>query len=226
MAKGKEKADLLENSDILRGKLAGAEYWLENHPKAVWGTVGGIALIAVLFFGARYYLSSQNETAQKEMFQAIRYFEADSLKLALRGDGNNLGFEQVISDFPFTDASNLAHYYAGFIHLKQGEFKEAIDNLTSFSANDLLVQARAYCLTGDAYMEQKEFEKAASFYSKAANFKPNKQFSPVYWLKAALAYEKLNKTDDAAEAYQAIIDQYSDSQEAQAAKKYKARLGK
>lgn len=227
MAKGKkEKADLLEDSEILKGKLEGIEYWLEHHPKAVWGTLGTLAIAAAVFFGGRYYLSNQNMKAQQEMFQAIRFFESDSLKLALNGDGNNLGFNQVIEDFPFTDASNLAHYYAGFIHLKQGEFKEAADHLSSFSSNDMLVQARAYSLTGDAYMEQKDFDQAANYYSKAANYKPNKQFTPVYWMKAALAFEKLNKADEAAKAYQMIIDQYGDSQEVQTAKKYKARLGK
>jgi TolA-binding protein len=43
-------------------------------------------------------------------------------------------------------------------------------------------------------------------------------------MKAALAYEKLNKNDKAKEIYQEVIDKYWESSEVQNAKKYKARL--
>jgi tetratricopeptide (TPR) repeat protein len=88
------------------------------------------------------------------------------------------------------------------------------------------VQARAYSLVGDAYMEQKDFDNASDWYNKASEYKPNKEFTPTYLLKAALAYEKLNKNEKAIEAYQKIIDTYWDSSEVQYAKKYKARLEK
>ena len=65
---------------------------------------------------------------------------------------------------------------------------------------------------------------AASFYNKAANYKPNKYFSPVYLMKEALAYEKLNQNDKAIKVYQKIVDEYWESSEMQNAKKYKARL--
>jgi len=86
------------------------------------------------------------------------------------------------------------------------------------------VQARAYSLIGDAHMELKEYDDAAKFYMKAADYKANKFFSPTYLMKAALAYEKLNQNDKAKEAYQQIIDQYWNSSEYQNARKYKARL--
>jgi TolA-binding protein len=73
-------------------------------------------------------------------------------------------------------------------------------------------------------MEQKDFENAASYYDKASNYKPNKEFTPTYLMKAALAYEKLNKSQKAIEAYQTIIDKFWDSAEVQNAKKLKAKL--
>jgi TolA-binding protein len=88
----------------------------------------------------------------------------------------------------------------------------------------MLVQARAYSLIGDAYMEQKNYESASTYYNKASDYKPNKQFTPTYLMKAALAYEKLNQNDKAKEVYQKIIDTYFESSEVQNAKKYKARL--
>lgn len=224
MAKKEESKDLLENPEVIQEKLEGIEHWVEKNPKLLIGVVGVIVLAVGGFFGYRYWVGNQDAQAQKEMFQAVRYFEADSLNLALNGDGNNLGFLQIVEDYSLTEAGNLANFYAGAIYLKQGKFPLAIFHLEDYKANDLLVQARAYSLIGDAYMEQKSYEDAAKFYEKAAGYKPNKEFTPVYLMKAGLAYEKLNNTDKAKAAYQTIIDKYWESSELQNAKKFKAKL--
>jgi len=224
MAKKEENKDLLENPEVIQEKLVDIESWFERNPKLVIGIAAGIMLLVGGFFGYRYYIGNQDGIAQNEMYQAVRYFEADSLNLALNGDGNNLGFLQIIDDYGRTDAGNLANYYTGAIYLKQGKYPLAIFHLEDFSASDLLVQARAYSLMGDAYMEQKDYENAAKYYDKAAGYKPNKEFTPTYLMKAALAYEKLNKNDKAKAIYQTIIDKYWESSELQNARKFKARL--
>lgn len=224
MAKKDENKDLFENPEVIKEKLEGVEHWFEQNPKTALGIAAAILIIIGGFFGYRYYMGDQDAQAQKEMFQAVRYFEADSLNLALNGDGNNLGLLQIIEDYGRTDAGNLANYYTGFIYLKQAKFPLAIFHLEDFSSDDLLVQARAYSLMGDAYMEQKDYENAAKYYDKAAGYKPNKEFTPSYLMKAALAYEKLNNTDKAKAAYQTIIEKFWDSSELQNARKFKARL--
>jgi len=158
------------------------------------------------------------------MFQAVYYFESDSLELSLNGDGNNLGFLDIISEYGIAPAGNLANYYAGACYLKQGKYELARLYLEDFKSKDLLVQARAYSLVGDSYMEEQNYEQAASFYSKAASNNPNKYYTPTYLMKEALAYEKLNDTAKAISAYQKIIDNYWESAEYQNARKFKARL--
>jgi TolA-binding protein len=225
MAKKEEhKHELLENPEAIKEKLAGAETWLESNPKVVIGVAAGILLLVGGYFGFRYYKDSQNVIAQNEMFQAVFYFEADSLDKALNGDGNNLGFLNIAEDFGITDAGNLANYYAGVCYLKQGKFELARLYLEDFSSSDLLVQARAYSLVGDTYMEEQKYEDAAVYYNKAANYEPNKYFSPAYLMKEAMAYEKLKQNDKARQAYEKIINQYWDSGEYQNARKFKARL--
>lgn len=224
MAKKEENKDLLENPEVIAEKVEGIEHWIEKNPKIVFGVLGALLLTVGGYFGFRYYVSSQEEIAQKEMFQAVYYFEADSLNLALKGDGNNLGFEQIIEDFSMTEAANLANFYAGAISLKQGKYQLAIYYLEDFSSNDILIQPRAYSLMGDAYMELKDYESAAKYYSKASSYKPNKFFTPTYLMKEALAYEKLSQNDKAIKVYQKIIDEFWDSGEYQNARKFKARL--
>jgi tetratricopeptide (TPR) repeat protein len=225
MAKKVEhKNELLENPQALADKLQGAETWGEKHPKTIIGISVVVALLLAGYFSFQYYKDTLEKEAQEEMFQAIYYFEADSLDLALNGDGNNLGLINIIDDYGITDAAKLANYYAGVAYLKQGKFEVARLYLEDFSANDLLVQARAYSLIGDTYMEEQKYEEAAKFYQKAADYKPNKQFSPAYLMKAALAYEKSNQNEKAKEAYDNIITNYWDSPEYQNARKFKAQL--
>ncbi|HMP99304.1 MAG TPA: tetratricopeptide repeat protein [Cyclobacteriaceae bacterium] len=226
MAKKQEKkgGDILENPDALAEQLSRTETFIEQNPKLILGVASAIALVIAAYFGFKYYIDNQNERAQSEMFQAVYYFEADSLDFALNGDGNFLGFLDIINDYKMTEAANLANYYAGVSYMKKGNYRLAILYLEDFSSKDLLVQARAYSLIGDAYMEQQEYDNAVKYYNKAANYKPNKHFTPGYLMKVALAYEKLDQRAKAIEAYDRIITDYWDSSEVQSAKKYKARL--
>jgi TolA-binding protein len=155
------------------------------------------------------------------LFQAVYYFESDSLNKALNGDGNNLGLIDIASDYQFTKAGNIANFYAGCALLKQGKFEDAISYLKSFGSNDILVQARAYSLTGDAYLELEDYENAISYYKKASEWKPTKEFTPDYLMKLGLA-SNLNKDyEAAAKAYKKIIDEFPNSQKINEAKKYK-----
>ena len=224
--KGTEQhgSDLLENPEALAGQITKTEEFVSQHKGLVFTVAAIVALAVAGYFGFRYYKNTQNLKAQNEMFQAIHYFESDSLDLALNGDGNNLGFLSIVDEYGITDAANLANFYAGAAYLKQGKYELAILYLEDFSSDDLLVQARAYSLIGDAHMEQGNYTEAANFYQKAAEYKPNKYFTPHYLLKAALAYEKANNTDAAIQAYDKIITKYWDSNEFQKAKKYRAML--
>lgn len=224
MAKNEENKDVLENPEVIAEKVTGIEQWIEHNPKVVFGILGALILVVGGYFGYRYYVGSQDDIAQREMFQAVRYFESDSLNLALEGDGNNLGFKQIVEDYAMTPAGNLANFYAGAICLKQGKFPLAIVYLKDFKSDDQLVQARAYSLIGDAYMEQKNYEEAATYYDKAASYKPNKFFTPTYLMKAGLAYEKANQKEKAKQAYQRVIDEFWESGDYQNARKFKARL--
>ena len=225
MAKKVEhKHELVENPQALAEKLQGAETWMERNPKIAIGIAVAIFLIVGGYFGFRYFKENQEAEAQREMFQAVYYFEADSLELALNGDGNHLGFLAIIDDYGITDAAKLANFYAGAAFLKQGKFEVARLYLEDFSSDDLLVQARTYSLIGDTYMEENNYQQAARFYDKAANYKPNKYFSPAYLMKAALAFEKNNEQEKAIAAYDKIIKDYYDSPEFQEARKFKARL--
>lgn len=222
---GSEKGtEILENPEALADSFSKTEDFIKTNKTLVFSIGGIIALAIAGFFIYKIYMDNQNKEAQLEMFQAVYYFESDSLSKALNGDGNNYGFLEISEKYGRTDAGNLANYYIGASYLQLGEYENAINYLEKFSSDDLLVQARAYSLIGDAHMESNNFSDAAKFYKKAADHEPNKYFSPQYLSKAALAYERLNDYQSALNSYEEIIEKYSDSNEIQNARKHKARL--
>lgn len=228
--KSKKKAqshssnELLENPEALAEQLSRGEEWFEKHKKTVFAGVAIIALAIAGIFGYRYYVSYQNEEAQNEMFQAIYYFEQDSVVQALRGDGANLGFIQIEQDYKGTAAANLAKFYIGAGYLQMEDYESALLYLEEFSSDDLLVQSKAYSLMGDAHMELEEYSEAADLYERAAGNKPTDEFSPYYLMKAALAHEKAGNNEAAAEAYRTVIDTYPNSDLVPQAKKFMYRI--
>jgi len=222
--KEKQGSEFYENPEVLAQQLSKTEEFIENNKKVVFGLGGVIALIIVAFFGYRYYMNNLNQEAQKEMFQAVYWYENGEYDLALNGDGNNFGFLAIVEDYGSTKAGNLASFYLGSIYLQQGQFETAIEYLEDFSSDDLLVQARAYALIGDAYMELGNYSKAADQYGKAADYKSNEEFSPVYLMKQGLAYEKANDLEAAMGSYQKVVKDFSDSKQKVEAEKYLSRL--
>jgi tetratricopeptide (TPR) repeat protein len=220
----KQSGEILENPEVLASEFVKTEEFIEKHKVAVFTAIGVVALIISGLFVYQYYIDTQNELAQNEMFQAVYYFEQDSLDLALRGDGNHYGFLDIIEEYGATDAGNLANFYAGAIYMQKGNFSSAVPFLKDFSVDDIMLQARAYSLLGDVSMEEKDYETAADYFTRAADYKPNQYFTPVYLMKAGLAYELLEEYSKASEQYSIVIKKYKKSSEYDKARKYKARL--
>jgi TolA-binding protein len=222
--KKSDQNELIENPEVIAEKLVPGEDFLKNNSKILAGILAvAIVLIGgILFF--QYNTQQQNEKAQAEMFQAVYFFEQDSVDFALNGDGINKGFLNIIESYPRTDAANLAHFYTGSIYLSQKKFEDALTHLEEFSSDDYLVQAKAYSLVGDANLELGKTDEAIAQYTKAARTNENKFMSPKYLAKLAVAQEEAGKIEDAIKTYAEIEEKYYESFEFAAARKHKARL--
>ena len=218
-----EFEELVENPDALAERLSHTDDFVKKNKSILLGVFAAIAAIVVAGFLYYNHRTTQNQEAQEAMFQAVYYFEADSLNKALNGDGQYKGFTAIADEYSGTDAGNLANFYAGVSLLKTGKFAEAQKHLEEFESEDYLLQARAYSLIGDALSEQGKNKEAAEQYMKAANHNANPFFSPQYIMKAGIAYEADNNFKAAAEAYDKIVKDYVTAAELNDAKKYKAR---
>ncbi|MDR2065899.1 MAG: tetratricopeptide repeat protein [Prevotellaceae bacterium] len=209
-----------ENLKVVGEALSKGEKFLAENKTKIIKIIAAAVVVTVAILGYVYLVEKPRaNTAQEQLFPAQRYFEIDSFYLALNGDGINLGFNEIIDEYGSTGAGRLACFYAGFCNLHLGNFEEAISLLEDFNVKDEILQARAYSGIGDAYVELEQYDDAASYFMKAANYREN-EFSAEYLMKAGLSYEKLGKYAKALEVYKKIKTHYSKTVEAQEIDKY------
>ncbi len=205
--------------------LSRTEQYIEENQKSLTIIILAIIVVVGGYLGyKKFYLEPNNKEAQSSMYVAEQYFEKDSFKLALNGDGANYGFLDIIDEYGFTKSANLAHYYAGISQKSLGQYEEAIKNLEKFDGDDIMVTSIALGAIGDCYLELKDNEKAASFYMKAGQRKKNVFTSPIFLKKAAFVYEEMKNYDKALKVYETIKKNYPESQEGKIVDKYIAAL--
>jgi tetratricopeptide (TPR) repeat protein len=204
--------------------LTKTEQFLEENYKTLLTGLGVIVVLVGIFWLGRLYLGKKNDEAQSQMYQAERYFEMDSLNLALNGDGNYLGFLDIAKDYKLTNAGNLAKYHAGICYLHLGKYQEAIDFLNKYSKKDKVIGSLAIGATGDAYVEMGDIDKGISKYLEAAEFGLNSFNTPLFLMKAAELYELTGKYSDALKIYERIESDYPESTEGSSIDKYIARV--
>lgn len=188
----------------------------------IYTSLAIIVLIAAGFAYQKFYREPLREEALGQLFTAEQYFRADSFNLALNGDGNALGFKEILDEYG-TAAGKAVYFYAGVSALQLGDYEEAIDFLNKYRGKDEIIQARAYCCIGDAYVGLNRLEEALSYFLKAASYKDN-LYAAAYYKKAGILYEELDNNDKAIEMYQKIKDDYPASIEAYDIDKYISRL--
>jgi len=204
--------------------LSKTEQFIEKNQKILMIVIGIIVIVVMGFFGfKRLYLGPKEQEGKEQMFMAERYFEMDSLNLALNGDGMYPGFLSIIDDYGMTKAANLSKYYAGVCYLRLGNFDEAIDYLNSFKGRDQIVGPMAKGALGDAYLEKSQNDKAVACYNEAAEMSTNDFTTPLFLMKAGWTYEIMAQYDKAVKVYETIKYDFPTSNEAREIDKYIAR---
>lgn len=190
----------------------------------------GIAIVALILLYVGYqnfYLKPRAEKAANEMFRAEEYAAVDSLNdKAITGDGSYPGFEKIAEEYSNTKSANIANAYLGGLYLKKGEFQKAVDALGKYSSTGSpIVDPLVLGMLGDAYSELKDYDKAVTYYKKAADKSKNAFTSPLFLKKLGLVYEEQKEFSSAADAYNKIKTDFPESLEASTIDTYIARAG-
>lgn len=196
----------------------------ENRKSLLFIAAAVLVLIAIYFIYLKAYAGPREVKAADQMHVAQEFWQQKEWDKAIKGDAGYPGFEKIISEYSNTKAANLAYYYIGIAYLNKGDYGKAIENLSNYRGDDYMVAAQALGGIGDAYVEQKKYDDAASYYSKAVDKASNNFLSPLYLKKLGLVYEATNDKKSAAEAYNKIKNEYPTSTEAQNIDAYIGRV--
>ncbi len=221
----KKKVTKEDNLQELESALTKTERFFEDNQKIITIIVGSVIVVLALYLSFnRFYVQPKEQEALSQMFMAENYFEKDSFNLAINGDGNYLGFLDIIDDYGITKAANRAKYYTGISYLHLGQYQEAIDYLKKFKTSDMLLVPVKDGAIGDALLELGKKEDALAQYKKAYSVSDNELTTPVYKMKAAKLLESMNELKEALKLYEEIKKDYPQSAEGTTVDKYIARV--
>jgi tetratricopeptide (TPR) repeat protein len=223
MAKSNKDANPQTISNVEQTLTKTEQFLEENYRKLLTVLVLAVVIVGVIWLG-KIYLSKRNDEALSQIYQAEKYLEADSLRLALNGDGNYLGFIDIADSYKLTKTGNLANYGAGICYLHLGEYESAIDYLNKYSKKDKVIGSLALGATGDAWVELGNMEKGITKYLEAADHAENSFNTPLFLMKAGELYELKGSYKEALEVYERIRSDYPESTEGSSIEKYISRV--
>ena len=199
------------------------EKFFNENGKLLIGIFAAIVVVcAGVFCWYKFAYQPKVDEAQGQMAVAEQNFRAGNYEVALNGDGNALGFVQILEDYG-TKAGKSIYFYAGICELENGNWEQAIKYLENYSSKDAILAARATACLGDAYVGLEDYGKALGYFEKAAATADN-MYAATYLLKAGLVAEKLGENQKALSFYKTIKDQYPQSMEGYDIDKYIGRI--
>ena len=181
-----------ENVEAVVEAVSKTEQFFNKNGKLIGGISAGIVVVAaIVFCWYKFAYQPALQEAQGQMAYAEENFRGGDYELALNGDGNTLGFVQIIDEYG-TKAGKAVYFYAGVCELQLGNFESAIKYLEAYKGSDAILEARATACIGDAYVGLEDYGKALNYFEKAAKAADN-MFAAGYLLKAGAVAEKLGE---------------------------------
>ncbi len=189
--------------DKLNTNLSEASEKIAQNKKVIFWTVGGLAVVAA--FVLSYFFIYRNPRLNKA-YEAYNQVEIQAM-------GNDSiaaeGYKKVADQYGSSSAGNLAALSAAEAYYGQGKYREAVKYLENFSTSEPVLAANALALTGDCYVNLKQYDKALDYFNKAIKkADKNPQITPRVLLKEANVYDEQKKYDKALECYMQIKNQY------------------
>ena len=223
MAKKKATVTEQERQERVSETVSRTDQFFRENKKTIYGIliallVIGLAIVA--FY--KFYYQPKSEEATAQMYPAEANFRNGEYDLALNGDGNVLGFAQIIDDFGAKGGKDV-YFYAGVCELQLGNYQEAIDYLKKYKGTESILAARALGCIGDAYVGLEKLDDALTYFDKAAAAADN-MFAATYLLKAGVVCEELGNNEKALTYYKKIKDKYPQSAEGYSIDKYITRI--
>lgn len=202
------------------------QFFNKNGKTLAYAALAIVAVCIAVFCWYKFVHQPKVAEAQGQMAWAEENFRnaADSTgyALALYGDGNILGFEQIEKEYG-KKAGVSVYLYAGICEFNLKNYESAIKYLKAYNGKDEILAARALGCIGDCYVNLENYETALSYFEKAVAAGDN-AFAAEYLLDAGLVAEKIGLNEKALGYYKKIQEEYPMSMQAYDIDKYISRI--
>ena len=223
MAQKKVNDKEAQRQENIEQTVSANEQFYNENKKLIWGIVAAVLVIGVAILAySRFIYQPKCVEAMQQCYPAEMSFQDGEYELALNGDGNNLGFADIISEYG-SKAGKAVYLYAGICELQLGNSEEALSYLKKYNGKEPILAARARACEGDAYVALGDYAAAVRSY-KAAVAVADNVFAAAYLLKEGSAYEALGQKAEALACYKTIETDYPQSLEAYEISKNIARV--
>lgn len=203
----------------LSGQQIAEEFKSNKKLKMTTYIVGGILMLAIVFFAYRQFMwKPANDDSKNSYWVGLNYAAKDSTNLAIEE------FETAVNQFDGKIGGEVAQFLLGRQYMEQGEFEAALEELGSVKVKDTYLSAMVVKLQADCYSELKDYEKAANLYLEAVEINPNENTTPEVLFAAGQCAEAINNFEKALECYQKIKDEYPSTSKGMSIEKYIARV--
>ncbi|MBQ2070768.1 MAG: hypothetical protein II460_00325, partial [Oscillospiraceae bacterium] len=88
-----------QNEQVTTAVSGVEEFFKKNQKWIEWVLIALLVVIFGIFAVNRWVVAPARAEAQAQMFQAERQFDEGNFEAALNGDGNVLGFNDIISNY-------------------------------------------------------------------------------------------------------------------------------
>ncbi len=222
MAKITKNEEEVRQQNVVEA-VSKTEEFFKTYGNLIYGIVIGVLVIAAAIMAYnRFILQPKKTQATDQMAQAEQWFLSGEYELALSGDDNALGFEDIIKQYG-SKAAESVYLYAGIAKLQTGAPEEAISYLKKYDGKDPIMLAKAQACIGDANADLENYAEAVKWFQKAAKTSGN-ALSAAYLMKAGIAAEALGDSAKALSFYKEIKNEWGNAPEAMEIDKYITRI--
>ena len=192
--------------------LAQSEAFVIKYKKQLIIGLVALAVVIAACVGGYFWLKSAEEKQQSQLTLGMAYISQQDYDKALKGDGKFPGYIKLASNH-FTNASNLANFYAGISYARKAEGETGAAQKAD--VKNAIKYLEAYSLQGDHTITPAALatlaNKAVETFKKAADRAANAAMSPEYLIQAGELLMAQKKNADAKEVFQQVKETYPNS---------------
>jgi len=186
-------------------------FFVTHHSKSI--VIGGIIILILVL--SVFFIQRWGEKNEQNAYQLFNLAVETNQMISTPYREGSLQeykgllekFNEVHTKFPKTNFGKLSVLYKGNIHLRLGEFEEAIKAYETFlqkTGKENFYRSLALEGLGFSYEGKREYEKAVNAFQKVIDLGETFQLGNAYWA-IGRCYEKLGKNKEAVENYKLFL---------------------